>query len=98
MIETGADHGMWTFDRYQRWLDKRKDWSLANTAETADADAEPAMIPSPLPPAAPGQDGRPHETPLTTPPGPVPGPRSKRTIEIEPVAGGLAEVVKKLAK
>ncbi len=98
MIETGGDHGMWTFDRYQRWLDKRKEWSLPNTAETADTDAEPAMIPSPLPPAAPGQDGRPHETPLRATPGAVPGSRSKRMIEIEPVAGGLAEVVKKLAK
>jgi twitching motility protein PilT len=25
-IETGGDDGMWTFDRYRRWLDRRSDW------------------------------------------------------------------------
>ncbi len=27
-LETGADHGMWTFQRYRTWLEHRKTWQL----------------------------------------------------------------------
>ena len=26
VIQSGGDEGMWTFDRYQRWMDQQKDW------------------------------------------------------------------------
>ena len=26
VLQTGGDAGMWNFDRYQRWVDQRKDW------------------------------------------------------------------------
>src|SRR5262249_14631009 len=26
VIETGADHGMWTFTRYRAWMANRRDW------------------------------------------------------------------------
>jgi twitching motility protein PilT len=26
VIQSGGDEGMWTFDRYQRWIEQQKDW------------------------------------------------------------------------
>jgi len=34
-IETGAEHGMWSFSRYRNWLDKRSDFSVADQPEEA---------------------------------------------------------------
>jgi len=98
MIETGADHGMWTFQRYQRWLDSRRDWHVPS----ADATAEPESEPEPSSPALASDAAlqpalsRPKAAPAA--PGPVGRSHHERAIDIEPVAGGLAEVVKKLAK
>src|SRR6266571_3428814 len=56
-LETGADHGMWSFERYRTWLENRTNWyrpdqtpeppdsEPANTAATA-ADL-PAFVPAP---------------------------------------------------
>src|SRR5512147_2825337 len=45
-LETGAEHGMWTFQRYRAWLDSRKNWYLpgktAEPAPAAPAEAAPA--------------------------------------------------------
>jgi twitching motility protein PilT len=27
VIQSGGDDGMWTFDRYQRWMEQQKDWT-----------------------------------------------------------------------
>jgi twitching motility protein PilT len=27
VIQTGGEDGMWTFDRYERWMEQRRDWS-----------------------------------------------------------------------
>src|SRR6266516_2015539 len=27
-IETGAEHGMWTFQRYQSWIENKKNWHI----------------------------------------------------------------------
>src|SRR5215469_12717896 len=40
-LETGAEHGMWTFQRYRTWLQNRKKWHMPD--EPAEApDSEPA--------------------------------------------------------
>jgi twitching motility protein PilT len=51
-LETGADRGMWTFQRYRTWLDSRKSWHIpGQTPEPADG--EPAeLAPTPARPAA----------------------------------------------
>ena len=98
LLETGAEHGMWTFARYQRWLDQRRDWAQPGQSEPEERDADPAAArgqgisavgsvgAAALKPAAPA------------PPPPDKRSPSGRMIEIEPVEGGLAEVVKKLSK
>src|SRR5436190_11387427 len=46
-IETGGEHGMWTFTRYRSWLDSRRSWSrLDQEPETPEAEAKQPTIPS----------------------------------------------------
>jgi twitching motility protein PilT len=97
-LETGADSGMWTFSRYQAWLEAKKSWHLPGGGETPD-DAPTETAPSAsLPPLRPGAlPGKaPEKKPAAAPgvaakPAPTSGP-----IEIEPVEGGLGELIKKL--
>jgi twitching motility protein PilT len=53
-LETGAEHGMWTLQRYRSWLDSRKNWYIpGKSAEPAEQDSLEAA-PVPLrPPAFP---------------------------------------------
>jgi twitching motility protein PilT len=51
-LETGAEHGMWTHQRYRAWLDNRKNWYIpGQTPEPAESDI-PETAPPALPPAA----------------------------------------------
>jgi twitching motility protein PilT len=96
-IETGAEQGMWTFTRYQQWLEGRKNFHLPDTTDQPESEVESApSLPAPHSPArstssskvsvAPGT-GR--ERPATT--------ADSGPIDIEPVEGGLNEVIRKLA-
>lgn len=93
-LETGADHGMWTFPRYRTWLEKKSQWHSPTSAPEFDngdstvaaGDAEPAPIPpKPLPGSAPETN-----RPIPAKSG-LPG-----RIEIEPVEGGLETLLRKL--
>jgi twitching motility protein PilT len=96
VMETGADQGMWTWQRYQSWMEKKRDWYVPQSSEQAEADSvEPSVLPAgpaPLGPAASGHT-QPHPAPVR-----APGVSSKASgrIEIEPVEGGLNELIKKL--
>ena len=85
-VETGAEHGMWTFQRYRGWLDKRSSFHLPQReSEVEDEEAAaPAKI-KPRPPAA------------AVPAGAAPVPRAERgeagRIEIEP-----SEIFEKILK
>lgn len=101
VMETGAEHGMWTFTRYQGWLAKRTNWHLPNASDEA-PDSEPAEAPPrnmAQPPPVPSPTA-PAETESARPgPAPIPPPattRAGKPIEIEPVEGGLDELLKKL--
>jgi twitching motility protein PilT len=49
-LETGADHGMWTFPRYRSWLDARKNWYVpGQTPEPTEPDAMETNVASDLP-------------------------------------------------
>jgi twitching motility protein PilT len=92
-LETGAEHDMWTFQRYAKWLDSRTNWSLpGQNSEPPDNDAaEPMAGSAPLPPAA--------NVPKVSLKGPAatpaPGAKPKGRIEIEPDEGGLENILKK---
>ncbi|HZL43323.1 MAG TPA: PilT/PilU family type 4a pilus ATPase [Verrucomicrobiae bacterium] len=88
-LETGAEHGMWSFQRYRTWLNARKNWCFPNDIpEPADAETQEvpdAIVPSPLPPSS-KQDKQP----------PPATPKPAGRIEIEPIEGGFEKILKKL--
>jgi twitching motility protein PilT len=94
-IETGAEHGMWTWQRYQGWLDKKKDWHIAGADEQADNDLSESA-----PASAPALSRRPVNT--ATVPAPTAPSAAKALappggpIEITPTEGGLEAVLRKL--
>jgi len=97
MLETGAAQGMWTFQRYQGWMDKRTQWERPPSAAEAPAEAPDDLVAEVPPPVlgggfAPVTTGaKSHSVssvPVTAKPA---GP-----IVIEPVEGGLEELVKKM--
>jgi twitching motility protein PilT len=46
VIQAGGEDGMWTFDRYQRWIDQKRDWIRPSSA-TAGADESEAITLAP---------------------------------------------------
>ena len=89
VMETGAEAGMWTFARYQNWMAKKSDWHAANAeAAPEPAEAEPPLVKLPAVRSATPKAATPkaNSTPKST------GGR----IEIEPEAGGLDDVLRRL--
>ena len=100
VLETGGEHGMWTFERYQNWLNRQTRWHVADRPDEA-PDEEPA--PRPPEPVLPSTDA-PWVKPAAVagkagPPGGTATPTSQpgAPIEIEPVEGGLPELIKRLS-
>jgi twitching motility protein PilT len=96
VMETGAEAGMWTFTRYQNWLSKRTSWHLPNAADEA-PDSEPAAsaaLPSAEKPASKAAKASTESVAMPGAKGASAG--TAVPIEIEPVEGGLGEVLRKL--
>ncbi len=87
LLETGADHGMWTFQRYRTWMDRRANWWLPGQGqEGPDSDvSETAAGPVELPAlTTPSKAARADKKPAPVqPPSPIKHQPSTR-IEIEP--------------
>ena len=98
VLETGAEHGMWTFERYQRWLAKRAQWHIPDQGEEPPDDERVEAAGANALPPLPLQRTKPAETAASAPvsstsvSGKPAGP-----IEIEPIAGGLDELIKELS-
>ena len=96
-LETGAEHDMWTFERYQKWMAKQKHWHLPSpddeSPDTEPSEAVPKTkaaiaIETPKPVASsPATSAKEPAGTTTSASGPI---------VIEPVAGGLPEVLRKL--
>jgi twitching motility protein PilT len=99
VMETGAEQGMWSWQRYQAWLEKRRDWHLPDASEHAEEDpAAPetpglSLTPSSHPAGAPSPPAGTTSSPSLKAPAKQAG-----RIEIEPVEGGLHELIKKLGE
>jgi twitching motility protein PilT len=61
VIQSGGDDGMWSFDRYQRWMSQHKEW-VRPSAATAVVDDPPAAVATPATAAI-----RVKRTPVQTP-------------------------------
>jgi twitching motility protein PilT len=91
-IETGAESGMWTFQRYRSWLEARTQWSLpSQTPEPPDSESAEA-VPGGQPvsaPAKPRQTEHIEKTPSQ------PAKKTSERIEIEPVEGEFGRILKR---
>ena len=76
VIQSGGDEGMWTFDRYQRWMEQQREWARPAAPPAVAADGEivrsaarvtvpPGVAPAArMAPAAPGISTVPKGAPL----------------------------------
>jgi twitching motility protein PilT len=90
MLETGGELGMWSYQRYRKWLDARTNWHVSSqTPESPDSeemepDAPATQFSSPVP------------TKGERNPEPASPPRVGRAvIEIEPVEGEFGKILKR---
>jgi twitching motility protein PilT len=90
-IETGADNGMWTFQRYAKWLETRGNFFVpGQNAEPPDSEAAEPLPATPALPAMAASAPKPVEKKAK----PHAHPESGR-IEIEPVEGEFGKILKK---
>lgn len=103
-IETGADHGMWTFPRYAKWLDGRTNFYIpgknAESAEDKVSDELPAAAPLPILPSRPATPAvhperiMPHAPSAASRPAST-GSSDVHRIEIDPDESGFGKILKK---
>ena len=93
-LETGAEHGMWSFERYAAWMTKRAQWHIPGSDDQA-PDQEEAIATGESLPASPMPPSLPRLPSVIGSP-PTGTARSGGPIEIEPVEGGMAEIIKRL--
>ncbi len=95
-LETGAEHGMWTRQRYRAWLDSRKNWYIpgkspdpadAETAENPPPPARPPAFPLAPKPSKSESKHSPHPNAL--------GVKPPARIEIEPDESGFGKILKR---
>jgi twitching motility protein PilT len=100
VMETGADHGMWTFARYRNWMSAKKDWhiplkSAASEGNTEEISRAKTFVPSPSSKPV----GRETFTQRASErPGEAPGTLRKDPsgrIEIDPEDGGFGKILKR---
>jgi twitching motility protein PilT len=95
-LETGAEHGMWTFQRYRTWLDNRSNWFVPGQSpeppdtESAETSAAIQGLPAfPVTSKAAGSAKRTATAPA------APAPKSPGRIEIEPVESEFGRILKR---
>ena len=96
-LETGADHGMWSFQRYRNWVDARTNWYIpGQTPEPADNEP-PETAPAQLGPVSAFPMNPKTAKPEKKPAGPpeVASPKSTGRIEIEPVESEFGKILKR---
>jgi twitching motility protein PilT len=97
VLETGAEHGMWTFDRYRTWLERKTSWHIPGRDDES-PEAEPSG-------PAPAADALPHLPAAAKPasvkpapaamPEPAPGGKPGGRIEIEPEETPFGKILKR---
>jgi len=94
-LETGAEHGMWTYQRYRNWLDSRTNWSLPNQtsepaeSEPAETQASGSVLPTFL------STPKPSRPEGVGPASRTPAKPSSTRIEIEPTEGEFGKILKR---
>jgi twitching motility protein PilT len=90
VMETGAEQGMWTFDRYRNWLDRKSDWHIPER-DPEKLDPEVAEVPGiPSLPSPPHKSLR-RTSPSAKAEAPSPGGR----IEIDPDESPFGRILRR---
>ena len=93
-IETGAEHGMWSFQRYRSWVDNRSQWSMPGQQPDAEPAAEEeARVEVPNRILANAGSTKPETRPLPKPS--APATKTTERIEIEPVESEFGKILKR---
>jgi twitching motility protein PilT len=95
VLQSGGDEGMWTFDRYQRWIEQVSDWARPAPASPPPADSRPPTFVSRAAPARPAPASRPLAAakPAASNPAPPAKPATgDDVIEVPVEEMGLAEL------
>src|SRR5258707_2876661 len=95
-LETGAEHGMYTFQRYRTWLENRTNWFVPgqNPEPTESEPLEPGQFPEPAPAVLPtGKSPKPEQKPTRIPA--LNRPKTAERIEIEPVESEFGKILKR---
>lgn len=97
VLETGGEHGMWTFERYQAWMARRSQWHVPNQGDGApdDEPARPSDGATARPTASAGAPAGPRSSAAPSP-GTRPAAKPGGSIDIEPVEGGLEALLRRL--
>jgi twitching motility protein PilT len=95
-VETGGEHGMWSYQRYRTWLDNRKQWNNPDQnpepPDTEPGEASPVNLPSLA--QAPVKTSRPQERKAEASPTAMP-PKKPGVIEIEPDESEFGKILKR---
>jgi twitching motility protein PilT len=96
VLETGADHGMWTFARYRAWMESRKEWHMPNR-EHADLPSDESLASRPGQPIkhAPAHVSLPRVEKKPEPTLVKPAPAAGARIEIEPDESEFGKILKR---
>jgi twitching motility protein PilT len=95
-LETGAEHGMWTVQRYRTWLDSRKNWFIpGQSPEAADTEPGEAGPPPAHPPAFPIAPKPSRAETKRVSPSHVPAGKTPTRIEIEPGESEFGKILKR---
>jgi len=97
VIQAGGEDGMWTFDRYQRWMEQKKDWVRAtptatvaeessSAAPSARANLSNVGVPKPVVPKVPPVTKRPQAVRST-----ATAPRSEASAGEAPIEISIEE-------
>src|SRR5947208_3062488 len=96
-LETGAEHGMWSFQRYRSWVDSRTNWYIPGqspeTPDTESLEAPPPAPPAPIRDTA--KSTKPERKLGLTLPGRLPREGTASRIEIEPVESDFGKILKR---
>lgn len=92
VILAGGEEGMWTFDRYQRWMEQKTDWVRPARERTSAADESVKVVS--VPKAAPTHPGAPAAASSSKPV--PPGQEPEITIDEEMDLDEIAELARKI--